>query len=159
MHYIFAIKMHMHVKHFLAFIMQGWNFILKKSNDYMTGGMGEKFISLLMVDNYCYYKYFIQYDFFTLPKTPEVFVTFCCPENIWNTPLTDSVWKFSLHSPSLGSKKTQVHPPTSGESENTPKHVMVCWERPRWRFPGWQWDVTLVNCNSLWSTCKEICAK
>lgn len=82
MHYIFAIKMHMHVKHFLAFIMQGWNFILKKSNDYMTGGMGEKFISLLMVDNYCYYKYFIQYDFFTLPKTPEVFVTFCCPENI-----------------------------------------------------------------------------
>lgn len=32
MHDIFAIRMHVHVKHFLAFIMQGWNFILKKSD-------------------------------------------------------------------------------------------------------------------------------
>lgn len=65
----------------------------------------------------------------------------CCP---LKHPLDWFSRKFSLHSLRLGSKKTQVHPLTSGESENTTKHVMVCWERPRWRSPGWQRDVSYI---------------
>ncbi len=134
------------IQHFLTFIMQEWIFFSGKKSDPIWLEAWESlsfelcrcwwFVTIVAI------KYFIQDDLFPLPKHQATLTTrVYCP--LKHPPRLIQLEIFSAFSPS-GFKENTGAPTNIWRVWKHHKTCHVCWERPRWRLPGWQRDASYI---------------